>query len=197
MRSGGRLFFLAVLIGVGLALSRGHLGRAPLSGQAPSQPAATSRPLSTARASRSHDASVAVPDVPRAERVSAWIRARSFQLTGSEPAPLLIASGPDGTAMWMRDALGRGTLQAGVHGNGFPFLLVSDGAVRTFGLGRVDGRNASPILVLRGDDVVKLVMGLSMTESGQPAFLVHWGADGQMNLPLGRYCNNPNRVCTE
>jgi hypothetical protein len=87
-------------------------------------------------------------------------------------------------------------IQAGVHPNGFPFLLVSDGATRSFGLGRVDGPMASPILVFRHDDIVRMVFGLSMTENEQPAFLVHYSADGTKTDFVGHYCDDPNRVCT-
>jgi hypothetical protein len=95
----------------------------------------------------------------------------------------------------MSNGPGRGSLQGGVHGNGYPFVLVSDAAVRSFGLGRVDGTNASPILVFRSDDVVRLVFGLSMTEAGQPAFLVHYSGDGIKHDFLGRYCDDPGRAC--
>jgi len=137
---------------------------------------------------------------PRAPSGPAPARRVARELTISRPgspARILFGASAEGTpAMWMSNGPGRGTLQAGVHGNGFPFVLVSDAAVRSFGLGRVDGINASPILVYRSDDVVRLVFGLSMTEAGQPAFLVHYTGDGTRHEFLGRYCDDPGRVCT-
>ena len=97
--------------------------------------------------------------------------------------------------IWMTNARRSAVVEMGVHGNGFPFLLVSDGAVRNFGLGRVDGLQASPILVFRTDDVVRMVFGLSMTEARQPPFLVQYTADGQKHDVLGHYCDRPDRVC--
>jgi hypothetical protein len=115
----------------------------------------------------------------------------------SSTAILWAPSAEGSPAMWMTGPPGGAALQMGVHGNGFPFVLVSDGAIRSFGLGRVDGRNASPILVYRSDDVVRMVFGLGMTEAGQPPFLVHYTADGRKHDYLGRYCDAPSRVCTE
>ncbi len=105
---------------------------------------------------------------------------------------------PEGSAgLWINPLKATGTIQMGLHGNGFPFTLVSDGAIRNFGLGRVDGKNASPILVFRSDDEVKMVFGLSMTTAGQPPFLTHYSSDGVKHDFIGSYCGNPNRVCTQ
>lgn len=87
-------------------------------------------------------------------------------------------------------------IQAGVHENGFPLLLVSDVAIRNFGLGRVDGKGASPILVFRENDVVRMVFGLSMTESEKNPFLVHYSKTGKQTNQIGKYCESPTRVCT-
>jgi hypothetical protein len=105
------------------------------------------------------------------------------------------ASAEGEPGLWMAHPNSTAAIQAGVHANGFPFLLVSDAAIRSFGLGRVDGPSASPILVFRHDDIVRMVFGLSMTESGQPPFLVHYSSDGTKTDFLGRYCDDPNRVC--
>jgi hypothetical protein len=105
------------------------------------------------------------------------------------------ASTEGGPGLWLAHPNSRAAIQAGVHANGFPFLLVSDAAIRSFGLGRVDGPSASPILIFRHDDVVRMVFGLSMTENGQPPFLVHYSADGTKTDFLGHYCDDPNRVC--
>jgi hypothetical protein len=86
-------------------------------------------------------------------------------------------------------------VEAGVRGNGYPFVLVSDGAIRNFGLGRVDGALASPILVFRSDDIVRMVFGLSMTDKGQPPFLVQYTTDGRKHDVVGHYCGRPDRVC--
>jgi hypothetical protein len=84
----------------------------------------------------------------------------------------------------------------GVHGNGLPMVIVTDGPIRNFGLGRVDGKNATPILVFRSDDIVKMVFGLDMVNPGKEPFLVHWSADGKKNLLIGNYCDAPSRACT-
>jgi len=124
--------------------------------------------------------------------------ARELRVTsaGSAASILFGSSSEDSPAMWMSQGRGRGSVQLGVHGNGFPFVLVSDAAIRNFGLVRVDGKNASPILVYRSDDVVRLVFGLSMTEAGRPAFLAHYTADGARHDFLGAYCDHPSRACT-
>ncbi|TLY41500.1 MAG: hypothetical protein E6K59_09445 [Nitrospirae bacterium] len=128
-----------------------------------------------------------------------WLRARELRIVqGHSTIGIQLApSGEGAPALWVNPYGGSGTVTMGVHANGFPFMLVSDQAIRNFGLGRVDGKNASPILVFSSDDIVKMVFGLSMTEGGQPAFLVHYSADGKTNEFLGRYCDSPSRVCTQ
>lgn len=139
-------------------------------------------------------------DRPPPDRVKRSGRvARELRVTRpGSPASILFGSSTEGgPAMWMSKGPIGGSLQLGVHGNGFPFVLVSDATIRNFGLGRVDGKNASPILVFRSDDVVRLVFGLSMTEPGQPVFLVHYTGDGKKHDFLGRYCDHPSRACTQ
>ena len=96
--------------------------------------------------------------------------------------------------MTMQDS--KAKIQAGVHENGYPLILVSDLAVRNFGLGRVDGKQASPILVFRENDVVRMVFGLSMTEPEKNPFLVHYSRAGKQTNQIGKYCEAPSRVCT-
>lgn len=123
-------------------------------------------------------------------------RARELRLAPGSQASILLALSTEGSpALWMSNGSRGGSLKLGVHENGFPFALVSDAAVRNFALGRVDGEKASPILVFRSDDVVRMVFGLSMTEAGQPAFLVHYTDDGRKHEVLGRYCDDSSRVC--
>jgi hypothetical protein len=125
------------------------------------------------------------------------LRTKNLQIVNSSGTRsiLLDQSDEGGPGLWIVGPTAMVNL--GVHANGFPFFLVSDEKIRNFGLGRVDGKNASPIFVFRSDDLVKMVFGLSMTEDGQPPFLVHYSADGKMNVPLGKYCDNPSRVCTQ
>lgn len=104
-------------------------------------------------------------------------------------------SGEGAAGIWLTDAHGGATVQLGVHGNGFPYLLVSDGAVRSFGLGRVDGVQASPILVFRSDDLVRMVFGLDMVAPERSPFLVGYTADGRKHDVIGHYCDRPDRVC--
>ena len=104
---------------------------------------------------------------------------------------------PESPAIWLFDPKKKASVNFGLHSNGFPLVLVSDASVRNFGLGRVDGKNASPILVMRSNDIVRLVLGLSMTESGKNPFLVQYPVDGSKHLLLGSYCDNPSRVCTQ
>ena len=137
------------------------------------------------------------PAPNQVHRMGQGARELKIARLGSPPSILFGSSPEGGPAMWMSNGPGGGSLQLGVHGNGFPFVLVSDAAIRNFGLGRVDGKNASPILVFRSDDVVRLVFGLSMMEPGQPAFLVHYTGDGMRHDFLGRYCDDPGRVCTQ
>ena len=100
-----------------------------------------------------------------------------------------------GPGIWMTNARKTATIEAGVHENGFPYMLVADGAIRTFGLGRVDGVQASPILVFRSADIVRMVFGLDMTEKRQSPFLVAYTADGAKHDVIGQYCDRPDRVC--
>jgi hypothetical protein len=136
--------------------------------------------------------------VPPKRAIRSGLVARELQLASpGSPGSIRFASSMEGTpAMWMSHGPKGGSLQLGVHGNGFPFVLVSDDVIRNFGLARVDGKNASPILVFRSEDVVRMVFGLSMTEAGQPAFLVHYDGAGSKHDFLGRYCDDPGRACT-
>jgi hypothetical protein len=129
--------------------------------------------------------------------VRSSLTVRELRILGpDESVSLRIRESAEGSpGIWMTNARKTAVIEAGVHGNGFPFLLVSDGAVRNFGLGRVDGVQASPILVFRTDDAVRMVFGLSMTETQQPPFLVQYTADGQKHDVIGHYCDRPDRVC--
>jgi hypothetical protein len=144
----------------------------------------------------------AANDRPSSERTSsggvfARLTASEIRIVGADSFPLIQmgTSGEGSPGIWITNSRKSGLVSAGVHGNGFPFVIASDGAVRNFGLGRVDGTNASPILVFRRDDIVRLVFGLSMTEKGRPAFLVQYTSDGVKHEVLGRYCDRPDRAC--
>jgi hypothetical protein len=139
------------------------------------------------------------PARPSGGAVQSWLRVRELRILNrdSTVAMRLGASREDTAEIWLTNASQTAVIDTGVHGNGFPFLLVSDGAQRNFGLGRVDGPNASPIVVFRSDDLVRMVLGLSMTEQGQPPFLVRYTADGRRHDVIGRYCDRPDRVCTQ
>jgi hypothetical protein len=125
------------------------------------------------------------------------VRVRELRILGpDESVSLSLRESAEGSpSLRMTNTRKTAVIEAGVHGNGFPFLLVSDGAVRNFGLGRVDGIQASPILVFRTDNVVRMVFGLSMTEAQQPPFLVQYTGDGQKHDVIGRYCDRPDRAC--
>ena len=137
------------------------------------------------------------PAPTSAAQVRSSVRVRELRILGPDESVgvRLGESSEASPGIWMTNARKSAVVEMGVHGNGFPFLLVSDGAVRNFGLGRVDGLQASPILVFRTDDVVRMVFGLSMTEAPQPPFLVQYTADGQKHDVLGHYCDRSDRVC--
>jgi len=137
------------------------------------------------------------PAESQAGQVRSSVRVRELRILGPDESVgvRLGESSEASPGIWMTNARKSAVVEMGVHGNGFPFLLVSDGAVRNFGLGRVDGLEASPILVFRTDDVVRMVFGLSMTESLLPPFLVQYTADGQKHDIVGHYCDRPDRVC--
>jgi hypothetical protein len=139
----------------------------------------------------------AAPALSSSRTVHQVLRARELQILGAdESMGLWIRESAEGSpGIWITNTRRTAVIEAGVHGNGFPFLLVSDGAIRNFGLGRVDGIQASPILVFRTDDVVRMVFGLGMTEPQQPPFLVQYTADGQKHDVIGHYCDRPDRVC--
>jgi hypothetical protein len=130
-------------------------------------------------------------------QVRSSVRVRELRILGADESVgvRLGESSEAGPGIWMTNARKSAVVEMGVHGNGFPFLLVSDGAIRNFGLGRVDGPEASPFLVFRTDDVVRMVFGLSVTEPPQPPFLVQYTADGQKHDVVGHYCDRPDRVC--
>jgi hypothetical protein len=138
------------------------------------------------------------PSVPRRNSASDVLTAREVRILGADSTPVMEigTSGEGGPVISITNSRKSALVQLAVHGNGFPMVVVSDGAVRNFGLGRVDGRNASPILVFRRDDVVRCVFGLSMTEAGRPAFLVQYTSDDQMHEVIGGYCGRPDRACT-
>lgn len=140
-----------------------------------------------------------IPSLTRASQVRPHLSARSLKILRPDGTTAILADTADegGPGLWLLDSNKRSTVNLGVHGNGFPFVLVSDGSIRNFGLGRVDGRNASPILVFRSNDIVKMVFGLSMTERGQPPFLVHYSDEGKKNVLMGDYCDAPSRACTQ
>ncbi len=140
---------------------------------------------------------VTAPAASSGGRVRSSVRVRELRILGPDESVgvRLGESSEASPGIWMTNARKSAVVEMGVHGNGFPFLLVSDGAVRNFGLGRVDGLQASPILVFRTDDVVRMVFGLSMTESQQPPFLVQYTADGRKHDVVGHYCDRPDRVC--
>jgi hypothetical protein len=146
---------------------------------------------------RGPTAFAAAPPAPSSRSVRSSVRVRELRILGpDESVSVWLREAAEGSpGIWMTNARKTAVIEAGVHGNGFPFLLVSDGAVRNFGLGRVDGIQASPILVFRTDDVVRMVFGLSMTEAQQPPFLVQYTADGQKHEVIGHYCDRPDRVC--
>jgi len=139
----------------------------------------------------------AAPQAPSGLPVRSSVSAREIAILGADGSVgVWLRGAPEGSSgIWIGNAQKTAVIEAGVHGNGFPFLLVSDGAVRNFGLGRVDGSQASPILVFRTDDVVRLVFGLSMTEPSAPPFLVQYTADGRRHEVIGRYCDRPDRLC--
>ncbi|MEY4631025.1 MAG: hypothetical protein RIQ81_1145 [Pseudomonadota bacterium] len=88
-----------------------------------------------------------------------------------------------------------GTVQLGLHEDGLPFILVAGAGIRDFALGRVDGKNQTPIMVFRQDDEVRMLLGLDMTDPGRNPFFVHYG-EGHKQEIFGSYCNDPGRVCT-
>jgi hypothetical protein len=172
----------------GLAIARRHELMAILRGQ---------RATSAATVPRASADDRRAPEATSSGAVVERLTAREVRIVGSDSS-LLIQMGTSGEgspAIWITNPRKSGLVSAGVHGNGFPFVIASDGAVRNFGLGRVDGTNASPILVFRRDDIVRVVFGLSMTEKGQPAFLVQYTSDGVKHEVLGRYCDRPDRAC--
>jgi hypothetical protein len=142
-------------------------------------------------------ASAIPPTMSSNRSVHSVLRARELRILGpDESVSLWIRESAEGSpGIWMTNVRKTAVIEAGVHDNGFPFLLVSDGPVRNFGLGRVDGVQASPILVFRTDDVVRMVFGLDMTEPQQSPFLVQYTADGQKHDVIGHYCDRPDRVC--
>lgn len=141
--------------------------------------------------------SAAAPAVPPRHGVSSWLKVRQLRILDADGSTRawIGESGEGSPGIWMTNARKTATVELGVHGNGFPYVLVSDGAIRNFGLGRVDGVQASPILVFRSDDVVRMVFGLDMTEPHRSPFLVWYAADGAKHDVFGHYCDRPDRVC--
>ena len=136
---------------------------------------------------------------PSGGPVHSWLRVRELRiLTRDSTVGVRLGASPDDTPdIRLTNANQTAVIETGVHGNGFPFLLISDGAQRNLGLGRVDGPNGSPIVVFRSDNLVRMVWGLSMTETGQPPFLVRYTADGGRHDVVGRYCDRPDRDCAQ
>jgi len=140
---------------------------------------------------------LAIRHRPLAAAPTASLRMRELHIVGADGAAR-VSIGPSREAsavIRITNERSTAAVEAGVHANGFPFLLVSDGGVRNFALGRVDGVQASPIVVFRTDDAVRMVLGLDMIERAQSPFLVRYTADGRKHDVIGRYCDRPDRVC--
>lgn len=132
-------------------------------------------------------------------KTTGHMKGQKLVLTNSQGATTLTLenSTENSPALFFFSPTKRSLLQAGVHGNGTPFILVSDYSIRTFGLGRLDGEQNSPLLIFRQDDVVRMLFGLSMTDPHTPAFLTYWSSSGERTDVLGQYCDRPDRVCTQ
>jgi len=139
----------------------------------------------------------AEPAAPARRVVSSWLKVRQLTIENADgSARLWIGESSEGSpSIWMTNARRTTTIEAGVHGDGFPYVLVSDRAIRNFGLGRIDGAQASPILVFRSDDVVRMVFGLDMVDKQQSPFLVRYTVDGEKQNVIGHYCDRPDRIC--
>jgi hypothetical protein len=177
MRAGRRSAFAFALLGLCAGLLFITWRRSP--------PSPTSHPRPPARTATT-------------ARPIARLTARELRIVRPDSSAAMVwsASGETGPGMRLTGAANGGSVQMGIHGDGGPFVLVADGAARSFALGRADGPAASPILVYRSDDVVRLVFGLGLVEEGQPPFLAHYSADGTKHEYIGRYCDAPSRECT-
>jgi hypothetical protein len=146
-----------------------------------------------------HEILPSAPAAATRPTAASWLKVRELRILGPDGSVGLWIgqSAKDGPYLSITNPRKTSTIEAGVHGNGFPYLLVSDGAIRNFGLGRVDGAMASPILVFRSDDVVRMVFGLDMTAKHQSPFLVRYSADGAKHEVIGHYCDRPDRVCVQ
>jgi hypothetical protein len=192
MRRWRLLFAIAAAVGVASALHRMRPDNPP----AP-QRSTAAMPSRSPKLTRSapgefptslHQSTMPRPPDPSTAAPQPWIKAQAIDLLGSNGELFAqLGSTTEGSALWLFARGKRAGVQAGVHANGYPFLLVSDGDVRDFGLGRVDGPNASPILVFRKDDIVKMVFGLHLSDAGQPPFLVTYSAAGKKTDVIGRY----------
>ena len=182
-RIGIRVMVALISVFIGLTLAGRHeiLSTLRHPGQRTSMPAAL------------HGA----PDGPSSAAVHSWLRVRELRILNRDSTVgMRMGASREGTPeIWMTNSNRTAVIETGVHGDGFPFFLISDGTERSSGLGRVDGPKASPILVFRGDNLVRMVLGLSMTEMGQPPFLVRYAAEGETHDFLGRHCDRPDPVC--
>ena len=136
---------------------------------------------------------------PSPSRIPTSLRTLKLEVAHrDEKGGILFSPSEEGTpGFWIKSRRGKGLVNGGIHPNGFPFLLVSDAEIKNFALGRQEGRNRSPILVFRSADIVKMVLGLHMTESGSPPFLAHWSAAGKRSEFIGKYCDHPGRICSQ
>ena len=115
--------------------------------------------------------SAAAPAALPRHTVSSWLKVRQLRILGADGSPRvwLGESGEGSPGIWMTNAQKTATVELGVHGNGFPYVLVSDGAIRNF--------------------------GLDMTEPHRSPFLVWYAAEGAKHDVFGHYCDRPDRVC--
>ena len=76
------------------------------------------------------------PAASSAGRVRSSVRVRELRILGPDESVgvRLGESSEASPGIWMTNARKSAVVEMGVHGNGFPFLLVSDGAVRNFGV---------------------------------------------------------------
>jgi hypothetical protein len=139
-----------------------------------------------------------VESEPSTQTDSSRIRARQVEVyrPGKAERILLAMSKEGSPAIFVTGGTASGTIQAGLHDTGLPFVLAADGGIQNFGLGRADGYAESPILVFRTKDLVRTVIGLDMTNVAREPFAVYWTGANAKKLLFGTYCDADNRVCS-
>lgn len=87
--------------------------------------------------------------------------------------------------MNLYDTQGKVRLQAGVYGDGMPFVGLFDAGFQAKGLFRLAGNDDAPVLVFKRNGQDRIILGMDLADATEP-FLSYVDASGQRHLVFGK-----------